>query len=159
MQVNGFTHDTDQTTSHHIKSDDSFLYATRVLNNHPRSSSLASDMLVEVSEVSSPRSISSVDEEYSENEEVKEGSSHLSQVGTSDESNSREGPEISDQQHISREVSRINQEAASDVLAEKVFEENSINSTDSLSSLRTEMPDSAQTRSLNSNIEVSHSLI
>ncbi|KAL8146017.1 hypothetical protein AgCh_003956 [Apium graveolens] len=155
-QVNGLTHDNDQIVLNNIKSDDGFLYAARVMNNHARTNSLASDMLVEVSEMSSPRSMPSIDEEYSGNEEVKEISSHPSQMDTSRESNSREVPEINDQQDISGGASKIihNAEAfTSDQLSEKVSEENSINSSVSLSSSKTGLPDSTQTHSMNSNIE------
>ncbi|KAK1396648.1 hypothetical protein POM88_006511 [Heracleum sosnowskyi] len=151
-QVNGLTHDSDQIILNNIKADDSFLYNARVMNVNARTISLASDMLVEVSEISSPRSNPSLDEEYSGNEEVKEISSHLIRGDTSHESNLREVPEINDQQDISGGVSRINHNAealTSDVLPEKVSEENSINSSDS----KTGLPDNSQTHSMDSNIE------
>lgn len=158
-QVNGLAHDNDQIILNNIKSDNEFLYAARVMDDHARTSSLASDMLVEVSEISSPRSISSIDEEYSGNEEVKEISSHPSRMDTSHESNSITVPEINDQQDISGGVSRTDHKAealTSDQLSEKVSEENSMNSSDSLSSSKIRLPDSTQTHSMDSNIEVSH---
>lgn len=159
-EANGVPYDTDQFMYDRTRPVDQFFFADKDLN-HTRANSLASDMQVEVSEISSPRSISSQDEECSEDmkkgitsgsEEMCVGSSHASGVDEP-ESLLKNLPEVSEQD--SSEVgSRVNDNAdvsTSDMLPESV-EKDSINSS-SMPAPKSDSLDSSQSDEVDSHKE------
>lgn len=158
----GVSYDRDQFMFNRARPVDRFFYADKEMH-HTRANSLASDMQVEVSEISSPRSISSPDEESSEDmkkeitsggEEMWADSSHGSGVDEH-ESKLKEVPEVSEQDITEVGLSRINHEAdasTSDMLPEENVEKNSINSS-SLSPSKSDLPGTSQSHIADSNPE------
>lgn len=141
------------------RTEDPFFYDNKEMHHAP-SNSLASDLQVEISEVSSPRSISSPDEESlmrhvgvkkeitSDSEEMCAVSSHLSGVDEH-ESKSREVHEVSEQDIIEVGFSRINHKSDSITcdMPEKVVEQDSVNS-DSSSPSKIDLPESIQAHAM-----------
>ncbi|KAL2488651.1 uncharacterized protein Fot_41943 [Forsythia ovata] len=143
------------------QSEERLYYANKTLRHRTRPLSIASDLQVEVSEVSSPLTLdenfSSQDEEISlydvdldkeitsSSEDLWAASSHLSGIDEN-ESRSREVHEISEKDIIEVGFSRINKsedKTLSNTLAEKVTEQNSVDAHSS-SPPKTDFPNSFQ---------------
>ncbi|CAI9770789.1 unnamed protein product [Fraxinus pennsylvanica] len=161
---NGQTGDHSNHDAPHFaktRSEEHFNYANKTQHYHARALSIASDLQVEFSEVSSPQmhdeNLSSQDEEISiydvdldkeiisSSEDLWAASSHLSAIDEN-ESRSREVHEIGDKDIIEFGFSKINKsedKTLSNTLAEKVTEQNSIGAH-SFSPPKTDFPNSCQ---------------